>query len=407
MKLKVLIALPLVLVLQGAPAGAADATRATDASIGQLKENLKALETSIAAQRERQDEFARQVDKLRKDIYEAALVIREMKNQSDIMYRVYLTNNTELVALEENLVKQKELLKETEKKAGTGSPKVQDLSRQLDEAKRETRQEKQAVLEKEKQIEVLQKELTAKAQEKPPEPPKAEPAPKELQVAKAVPPPGPPVMPPSPAKPEPPAKPPADAGQPSQDSPFKMIAEGNTLLRRGDVDGAARIFTAVMERNPDMVGAKLGLAACAYTQNRVDQARTLVTEVVRTDANNAQALGLKGIIHWRDGEYTAAYSSLEKAIKIEPRDSQLHNYMGIVLHAKGRFDSAVTEMKKAIDLDASNAEATYNLSVLLATARNPDLAEARRYYEKALQLGTRRDPSLDSILYEEKKEKSE
>ncbi len=40
----------------------------------------------------------------------------------------------------------------------------------------------------------------------------------------------------------------------------------------------------------------------------------------------------------------------------------------------------------------------FNLSVLLATARMPDLAEAKALYEKAVGLGSPRDETLEELL---------
>ena len=143
----------------------------------------------------------------------------------------------------------------------------------------------------------------------------------------------------------------------------------------------------------------MGLAACRYNAGDLAQAKRLVADVLAADKKNAQALGLKGIIAWREGNNRDAVSILSDAVKADPTDAQLHSYLGVALHARERFADATEELRKAVSLDPQNAEAQYNLSVVLATARVPQLNESRLHYEQALQLGYPRDAAMDGLLY--------
>ena len=91
---------------------------------------------------------------------------------------------------------------------------------------------------------------------------------------------------------------------------------------------------------------------------------------------NAQALGLRGIVQWREGFLSDALRDCSRAVEIDPQDAMLRKFYGIVLHARKRQDDAIEQMRKAVELDGGDAEAKLNLAILLATARRPLLDEA-------------------------------
>ena len=53
----------------------------------------------------------------------------------------------------------------------------------------------------------------------------------------------------------------------------------------------------------------------------------------------------------------------------------------------------------SLSLTGELAEARYNLAILLATGERPKLKEARRHYEKALELGLPKNPQLEEQLF--------
>jgi len=85
-------------------------------------------------------------------------------------------------------------------------------------------------------------------------------------------------------------------------------------------------------------------------------------------------------------------------VKERTADSQLQNYLGIVLFERRKSDAAIDALQRAVQIDPANAEAHYNLSVVLATGAKPDLKAAATSYAKALELGTAPDPAMEKLL---------
>jgi len=84
------------------------------------------------------------------------------------------------------------------------------------------------------------------------------------------------------------------------------------------------------------------------------------------------------------GEYQAAVSELQKALKINPDDARARSKLGVALARTGRFDEAVSECRKAAELDPAYADAHMNLGIALAQKGKPN--EAIPQFEKSLQL---------------------
>ncbi len=170
-------------------------------------------------------------------------------------------------------------------------------------------------------------------------------------------------------------------------------------LAAGKAADAQAQFEKLIAANPALLDAHAGLAACYFELNNTRSAWNIVNEVLAIDDRNARALGVKGALQFRDGEYKAARKSLERAMKYDNANPFLYNHLGVVQSALNRNDSAIENLKKAVELDPEYVSALFNLSVLLASdRRNPDLDQARYYYQKALSLGSPREPFMDQVL---------
>jgi len=179
----------------------------------------------------------------------------------------------------------------------------------------------------------------------------------------------------------------------------KLVAEGNRYLAKGRLEQAHDRFTRALEGNPQMNGARVGLAACLYMMDDLPGARRLANEVLDDGSSMvAEALGLRGIINWKEGRLDDAEFDCREAVDRAPNDAQLRNYFGIVLHARRQTADAIAQFRRAVEINPDNTEALLNMAILLATGPTPDLAEARMRYQQALALGVERDPALDRIL---------
>jgi Flp pilus assembly protein TadD len=185
---------------------------------------------------------------------------------------------------------------------------------------------------------------------------------------------------------------------PQTGSVYRMVVEAQRALKAGDLARAQQLYKAAREQDPGLASAALGLAAVAYQMDNLGDAKLFVEEVLSADPRNAQALGLRGIIRWREGAVREAVRDCERAVELDPNDALLRKFYGIALNARGRAEAAIREMRRAIELDPTDAEAKLNLAILLATGSKPDMAASRRAYEEALAAGAAPDAALERLL---------
>lgn len=179
---------------------------------------------------------------------------------------------------------------------------------------------------------------------------------------------------------------------------YKQVAEGNAALREGNLQQAHDLFSEALQQDAQMVGARLGLAYCAYQMDDLKQARTHVRAVLSQNASQAQAISLRGLLNLQEGKLSSALDDTARAVELEPEDAQLRKFHGIVLQEARRTEQALEEMRAAVRLNPRDGEALLNVAVLLARSEPPHLEEAQRFYQRALAAGQEREPTLDALL---------
>jgi Flp pilus assembly protein TadD len=176
-------------------------------------------------------------------------------------------------------------------------------------------------------------------------------------------------------------------------------AEAQQQLKKGNLDKAQQLFEQALASGRDTADIRFGLAACYYAQRDLFQARRTLDQLLKKYPAHAQAIGLRGMIAYREEDLMGATDYLQKAVNLDSRDAQLHNYYGIVLHARLQQKPAIREFRKSIALNPDCAEAQYNLAYLLATTISPEIDKSRVHYEAAVRLGSTRNKKLERIIY--------
>ncbi len=183
------------------------------------------------------------------------------------------------------------------------------------------------------------------------------------------------------------------------ESEGELIDEANKLLQEGTVDEALIIFREVLRMNAYSQVAMMGIAACAYSGGDVEMAEEQVVRLLEENPEHPDALGLYGMVLWRQGDYATATAKIQKGLQLAPSNGQLHNYMGIIHHAQENLAEAVKEFKETVKLSPDHVEAHFNLADVLATSEPPGILDAKKHYESALRLGSERNEVLEEILY--------
>src|SRR5258707_471588 len=105
-----------------------------------------------------------------------------------------------------------------------------------------------------------------------------------------------------------------------------------------------------------------------------------------------------GIVYYSQGKYDEAVNELTRALAIDSKNATAHNYLGITASQKGWQEAAQKELETATALDPNYADANFNLAVVFATQTPPNKESARKYYQRATELGAERDSALEQLI---------
>jgi tetratricopeptide (TPR) repeat protein len=202
----------------------------------------------------------------------------------------------------------------------------------------------------------------------------------------------------------------------------------------GGLDQAARIYQAILARDPEHVDALHLLGVLAYQQGNPQQAGALIGQAIALQpgvasfyANLAEvyratgqlqravaccrtALALQpdfpeaannlGLALLAQGDAAEAVVQFQVALRASPDDALIHNNLGNALRLQGELAQALAAFRRAVQLDPGLAEAHSNLGQLLleqqqaeqalfhcreAARFSPDLPEARNNLGNALR----------------------
>jgi tetratricopeptide (TPR) repeat protein len=176
------------------------------------------------------------------------------------------------------------------------------------------------------------------------------------------------------------------------------VTEAKKRFGAGDFAGAEKVYNELIESAPGNVYLLSNLGVTLFRQGKYKLAEAAFLEAARIDPNDGFTHCTLGIVYYTLGKYDDAVNQLTKALAINPNDATAHNYLGITSSQKGRQDVAEKELQAAVKLDPKYADAFFNLAVVLATEQPPKKAEARKFYQRALELGAEPDPTLEPLL---------
>lgn len=333
------------------------------------------LAGEFAEARREQQRLDRELTKLRDELYANALELKGIRDRLESAAGASTANVARIVKLEEKYA-------EARGASARADAELGSLRASLEREQQHQQRLQAIVAEREKEVRDLRAAMQAR----------------QDAIGKSAPAPAKPAAPRT-QEPPPAAKEstPVVSAAPSTNV-YRLVADGQRALKAGDLKTAQQLFEAARAQQPTLAGAQLGLAAIAYQVDNLADALRLANEVLDADSRNAQALGLRGLVRWREGSTRDGVRDCGRAVELDPADPLLRKFYGITLNAQGRQQDAIREMRKAVELDPNDGESKLNLAILLATAPKPDLVEARLMYDQALAAGVSRDEALDKLL---------
>lgn len=206
---------------------------------------------------------------------------------------------------------------------------------------------------------------------------------------------------PSPAEQIQPEKAPQVETSPNPNVPAELVAparDAKDAYERGDYRTAEKAYEKMLLTAPNNVYILSNLGVVEYRQGKVKLAEEKLKKAIVVAPDDAFSYRTLGIVYYSESKYDEAVQALTKTIAINQKDSIAHNYLGITASQKGWQEAALKELETAIALDSKYADAYFNLAVIYATMQPSNKEEARKYYKRAIELGSDPDSALEQLI---------
>jgi tetratricopeptide (TPR) repeat protein len=164
------------------------------------------------------------------------------------------------------------------------------------------------------------------------------------------------------------------------------LSDAYSALQSGKLDSARQLYGDVVRSDPKNIQALLGAAAVAMQQNGADEASRMYFRVLDLEPRNAYAqAGIVTLMGRADP--AAAEAKLKQLIGREPLAS-LHFTLGNLYGDQSRWAEAQQSYFQAHHLEPGNPDYAYNLAVGLEHVGQAKLASG--YYRRAVELAQAR-----------------
>ena len=121
-----------------------------------------------------------------------------------------------------------------------------------------------------------------------------------------------------------------------------------------------------------------------HKSGKLDQAKKLYEQVLRSDQKNFQIHLLLGILNNQDKNYKQAIIHLSNAEKIDEKDITLLMNLATAFHKLNNFDRSINYINKVLRLNPSNSDALNNLGNIYKDANQLD--KSIEAFDKAIKL---------------------
>ena len=132
-----------------------------------------------------------------------------------------------------------------------------------------------------------------------------------------------------------------------------------------------------------------------HRAGRLDLAKSLYEQVLDAHPDNAEALGMYGLLAHQSGRHDIATNTLSRAAQLNPQSSDIQINLGNVLRATGRIEDAIAHTRQAINLNPEFPPAYNNLGLMLL--EEGALDEAEETLLKAISLAPEYADARDSL----------
>ena len=170
-------------------------------------------------------------------------------------------------------------------------------------------------------------------------------------------------------------------------NPNHAMAYGNRGVaydQKGKFDKAMKDYETSIALNPDFAEAYNNRGVAYRNKNKYDWAIKDYTKAIELNPDYATAYNNRGNAYDGKGEISKAIDDYNTAIELNPDYAVAYNNRGKAYDGKGEINKAIDDYNKAIQLE-KNLAGAYNNRGVAYRSKN-DLAKAFKDYNKAIEL---------------------
>jgi tetratricopeptide (TPR) repeat protein len=167
---------------------------------------------------------------------------------------------------------------------------------------------------------------------------------------------------------------------------------------RGKYRDAERMYEEMLVKNPNNLYTLSNLGVAYFRDEKFKLAEESLKKAIAVAPEDTFSHCTLGIVYYREQHFDDAINELTRALEINKNYAVAHNYLGITASQKGWQEAAVKELQTAVDIDPRYADAWFNLAVVYAMQKPPNVTLARQCYQKAVGLGAEPDSNLEGML---------
>jgi Flp pilus assembly protein TadD len=113
---------------------------------------------------------------------------------------------------------------------------------------------------------------------------------------------------------------------------------------------AEKRFREVLQYNPGMESAYLGLADALDRQGKSDEALAMLNGRLRDNPDSIVVLKAIGLIQFRAGNLREAKARFNRVLEVDPKNADAHVDLGLIAMKDKHFEEAIDEFDAAMRL---------------------------------------------------------
>lgn len=182
-----------------------------------------------------------------------------------------------------------------------------------------------------------------------------------------------------------------------------MILRGRIHTARSEFDKAVQLFDRLSESHPKVPAVQIELGRALAANGDLNRATTVLAQVLLIAPDSTDATILLAQLNARKGDYPASITLLRKILERYPDFHRARFLLADAYRSQGDLVTALSLYEGLEKQSPQNPQTPLLRGLILAQQAKPD--EAKKAFEKALQLAPDNPTALEQIINAEIREK--